>query len=177
MLLPRRQFLLLLVFFAVSLAGCDDDEMRVVSDDNPIGVSPTIIRLEPSQAVYQVGEPVEIEIVVDRSRDVGSIVFHLSYDPQVLTFVPPAVEGPFMASDGADTVFLSGEIQGKGEIVVGASRIGSPDGVGGTGTLAVFEFNTIASGDCGFRFTGATVKDPQARSLPAAFTTAAVRVE
>ena len=61
--------------------------------------------------------------------------------------------------------------------VVGLSRIGAGEGVDGSGTLAVFEFTAIASGDCGFAFTGASVKDPQAVSLPFGFSDASVRVE
>jgi len=41
----------------------------------------------------------------------------------------------------------------------------------------VFQFQAVAAGDGGFAFTGASVKDPQARNLSAAFNTAAVRVE
>ena len=49
--------------------------------------------------------------------------------------------------------------------------------VTGSGSLATFQFLAVAPGDCAFAFTGASVKDPQARNLPAAFNTAAVRVE
>jgi hypothetical protein len=171
--------MLLLVLLVVLPIGCDDDEMRVAvpgGNDPPV-VAPARVRLVPSQATYQVGEPIVLEIVIDNARDVGSIAFHLAYDPQVLAFVPPGAEGPFMASDGADTVFLASAIGGGGEIVAGMSRIHAPDGVDGTGTLAVFEFNSIASGDCSFRFSGASVKDPQSRALPAAFNSAPVRVE
>jgi hypothetical protein len=41
----------------------------------------------------------------------------------------------------------------------------------------VFQFQAIAAGDCGFTFTGASVKDPQARNVAAAFNTATARVE
>jgi hypothetical protein len=49
--------------------------------------------------------------------------------------------------------------------------------VTGSGTLATFQFQAIAGGDCGFAWTGAAVKDPQARNLPASFLTAPVSVE
>ena len=82
-----------------------------------------------------------------------------------------------MRSDGANTVFLATPTGGGGELVVGLSRMGAGSGVTGTGSLATFRFQAIGAGDCGFNFTGAAVKDPQARNLPAAFHTAAVRVD
>jgi len=82
-----------------------------------------------------------------------------------------------MTADGANTVFLATDPGGAGEVVVGLSRMGAPQGAAGAGTLAVFQFQAVAPGDCGFAFTGASVKDPQARNLAAAFNTASVRVE
>ncbi len=107
----------------------------------------------------------------------GSIAFFLRYDPQVLAFVPPGVEGSFMGSDGANTLFLSSDTGSGGAIAVGLTRMGAAEGASGAGTIAVFEFEAIAAGDCGFQFSGASVKDPQARNLPAAFRTVEVRVE
>ena len=82
-----------------------------------------------------------------------------------------------MNADGTNTVFLAGDMGGGGEIVVGLSRMGAGEGASGTGSLARFRFLAINAGSCNFGFTGASVKDPQARNLPAAFNTAAVQVE
>jgi len=120
---------------------------------------------------------VVVEIVMSNANNVGSTPFHLRYNPQVLQFISPATEGPLMQSDGANTVFLATPTGGGGELVVGLSRMGAGQGVSGTGTLAAFQFQAIGPGNCGFNFTGAAVKDPQARNLPAAFNTAAVRVD
>ncbi|NIM61142.1 MAG: hypothetical protein GTO30_05630, partial [Acidobacteria bacterium] len=62
----------------------------------------------------------------------------------VLQFISPAAEGPLMRSDGANTVFLATPTGGGGELVVGLSRMGAGQGVTGTGTLAVFQFQAIA---------------------------------
>jgi general secretion pathway protein D len=160
------------------LVACSDDGIDIVTppeDENPGG--PAIVQLRPSRVVYHVGERVPIEVVIDGARDVASIVFHLRYDSQVLAFAPPAVEGPFMGSDGANTVFLSSDTGSGGEIVVALSRLGAAEGASGAGTLAVLEFDAITPGDCGFQFTDASVRDPQARYLPSAFQTVEVRVE
>jgi hypothetical protein len=157
----------------------NEEEQNPLEDepeDQP-PTAPALVRLVPSKPVYQVGERVVVQVVIDNAQDVGSTPFHLRYNPEVLQFIPPGSEGPFMRSDGANTVFLAADTGGGGEIVVGLSRMGAPEGVSGSGTLAVFEFTAIASGDCGFAFTGATIKDPQALNLPAGFNTASVRVE
>ena len=153
----------------------DEEEQPEDEEQPPAG--PAVVRLAPSKATYAVGETVVVQVVIDNANNVGSTPFHLRYNSNTLQFLPPGAEGPFMESDGIDAVFLSSDTGGGGEIVVGLSRMGAPEGISGAGTLAVFQFQAIAPGDCSFAFTGASVKDPQARNLPAAFNTAAVRVQ
>ncbi|HEX6851685.1 MAG TPA: cohesin domain-containing protein [Candidatus Polarisedimenticolaceae bacterium] len=143
--------------------------------DQPQG--PAVVRLVPSSPSFRVGDRVIVEVRVDNAGNVGSVPFHLQYNRQVLEFVGPALEGPFLSSDGTNTVFLATPTQGGGDVVVGASRLGGGSGVSGSGTIATFQFQAINPGDCGFSFTGASVKDPQARNLPASFLSAPVAVE
>ena len=67
-------------------------------------------------------------------------------------------------------------VKAAGEINVGLSRLGGGPGASGTGVLATFEFLAVGSGDSGFAFDGASVRDPQGQSLPALFSTVPVRV-
>jgi hypothetical protein len=170
---------LLLAVMTAPLLGCNGDAVGMGlpgGEEPPTG--PTVVRLIPNKPVYRTGERVVVQVVIDQGRDVGSVPFHLRYNPNVLDFVQPGTEGPFLSSDGAVTVFLVADTgEDGGEIVVGLSRLGEPVGVSGSGTLATFEFNGTAAGDCRFAFTAASVKDPQALSLPAVFNTAALRVE
>ncbi len=136
-----------------------------------------MVRLIPSSTSVAVGDTLQVQVIVENAANVGSIPFHLQYNKNVLQFLPPGLEGSFMNSDGANTVFLAGDLGGGGEVVVGLSRMGGGSGAGGSGTLATFEFLAINPGDGGFAFTGASVKDPQARNLPASFNTAAVQVQ
>jgi general secretion pathway protein D len=144
-------------------------------DSRPRG--PAVVRLLPSKNVYSVGETIVIEVAIENAANVGSTPFHLNYNKDVLQFVPPAGEGPFMKSDGANTVFLASDTGGGGKVVVGLSRMGAGEGADGSGTLAIFQFQAINPGNCGFTFTGASVKDPQARNRPAAFDAAPVQVQ
>jgi general secretion pathway protein D len=142
--------------------GPAEDEPPEVEDDldEPAepSVGPAVVRLVPFQTTYHVGESVVVNVVMEGASNVGSVPFHLRYNPQVLQFVPPAVEGPLLQADGTSTVFLAPDTGGGGEIVVGLSRLG-----GGTGAR--------------FAFTGASVKDPQAHNLPASFSVVSVRVD
>jgi general secretion pathway protein D len=144
--------------------------------DNNAPQTPATVRLVPSAPSYRVGDRVTVEVRIDNATNVGSVPFHLKYNRQVLEFVPPGVQGPFLNSDGANTAFLAMDSQGGGEIVVGYSRLGGGDGMSGAGTLATFQFQAINPGDCGFSWVGASVKDPQARNLPASFLVAPVPV-
>jgi hypothetical protein len=132
--------------------------------------------LVPSAASYRVGDRVSVDVRIESATNVGSVPFHLQYNPQVLEWVGPAGEGQFLRSDGTNTIFLAHPVQTGGDLVVGASRLGGGQGVSGSGVIATFHFMAIGQGDCGFAFTGASVKDPQARSVPASFITAPVNV-
>jgi general secretion pathway protein D len=143
----------------------------------PAAVTPAVVRVVPSSPAYRVGDTVVLNIIIDNAQNIGSTPFHLRYNKDVLQFVEPGTEGPFMSSGGAQTVFLAGDLGGGGEVVVGLSRMGGGEGVSGSGTLATFQFLATNPGPCNFAFTGASVKDPQARNLPAAFETAVVEVQ
>jgi general secretion pathway protein D len=145
--------------------------------DNPPIQTPATVRIVPSAPSYRVGDRVTVEVRIDNATNVGSVPFHLRYNRQVLEFVPPAVQGPFLNADGANTVFLANDSGAGGEVVVGLSRLGGGEGMTGGGTLAIFQFQAINAGDCGFAWSGASVKDPQARNVPASFLTAPVSVE
>jgi len=158
----------------------DEVETPPNSDDEteappPVAVGPATVRLVPSAPSYRVGDRVTVEVRIENATNVGSVPFHLRYNRQVLEFVPPADQGPFLRSDGTNTVFLAND-SGGGEVVVGLSRLGGGDGMSGAGTLATFQFQALNPGDCGFGWTGASVKDPQARNVPASFLTAPVSV-
>jgi len=124
-----------------------------------------------------VGDRIVVEVRIENAQNVGSVPFHLRYNRQALEWIPPGTEGPFLGSDGVGTVFLANDAAGGGEVVVGLSRMGGGTGVSGAGSLAVFQFQAINPGDCGFAFVGASVKDPQARNVPATFLSAAAQVQ
>ncbi|MDH3627042.1 MAG: cohesin domain-containing protein [Acidobacteriota bacterium] len=155
--------------------GNDDDadtEPDDPADDPPQTVA--VVNLVPSAQTIGVGSTLVVQVNVGNASNVGSIPFHLSYNPEVMRFVS-AAEGPMMRSDGANTVFLARD--SGTAVIVGLSRLGAPQGASGTGTLGTFQFQAIAPGNAGFGFLGASVTDPQAQPLPAAFNVIPVEVQ
>jgi general secretion pathway protein D len=157
------------------------DDQAGAPDDNqappaaaPAG--PATVRLVPSAPSFRVGDRVIIEVRIENGTNVGSVPFHLKYNKQALEWISPGVQGPFLGSDGGNTVFLAIDSPGGGEIVVGHSRLGGGEGMSGSGTLATFSFQAIAPGDSGLAWSAASVKDPQAKNLPASFLTAPITV-
>jgi hypothetical protein len=154
------------------------DDPGAEKDEPPAATTgPASVRLVPAKTSYAVGEQIVLNVAMENGGNVGSVPFHLRYTSDVLQFLPPASEGPFMGADGTSTVFLASDVAGGGEVVVGLSRLGGTKGAFGSGVLATFQFMAVAPGDAGFAFTGASVKGPQAGNLPASFSVLPVRVE
>jgi general secretion pathway protein D len=142
-------------------------------DNTPTG--PAVVTLVPSQTAFRVGDTVVVQVVINNGTNVGSVPFHLRYNRQVLEYTQQAQRGGFLDSSGQEPIFLANDA--GGEVVVGLSLMGGREGASGSGVLATFTFVAVNPGDAGFAFTGASVKDPQARNLPASFITAGVTVE
>ena len=113
---------LLLAALVTITAGCDHDDIVAPPDPQPTLAS---VRLVPSKPTYSVGESVLTDLFIENATNVGSVPFHLLYDPSVLKYVD-GTEGTFLNGDGSNTVFLARDSGPGGEIVVGLSRLGGP---------------------------------------------------
>lgn len=127
--------------------------------------------LVPDRSAYGIGDTVTMNVMIEGATNVGSVPFHLKFNPQVLEFIPPGMEGNFLNNDGSSTVFIASESASGGEIVVGLSRIGKGPGASGSGLLCTLQFLAINEGSCGFTFSSPSVKDPSAQNLPSNFST------
>ena len=141
----------------------------------PSGISR--VYAAPSQGGYKIGDTVVLNIMIDGATNVGSVPFHLKFNPRILEFMPPGVEGNFLSSDGTSTVFIASEAASGGEIVVGLSRMGSATGASGNGLLCTLRFLAVADGPCAMEFVGGNVKDPKAQNLRSVFSPANVIVQ
>jgi hypothetical protein len=84
------------------------------------------------------------------SPDVYAIKFDVVFDPAVLAFDGPAIEGDFLNQDGKPTVVEAGvQPSEPGRLVVSVSRLGAVGGVGvtsGEKTVVTLPFMGVASG-------------------------------
>lgn len=164
---------LLLAALITVAAGCDEDVFIAPTLDDP-PASPISILLLPDKATYGVGESVVTSVRIENATNVGTVLFRWRYNRAVLQYVD-SVEGTFMSSDGADTVFLASPTAGD-EIGVRLSRPRCSQGASGRGWLATLEFLAVGAGDGGFAFSAGDVRDPQGQSLPAIFSNVSVLV-
>jgi len=151
------------------------EEVKDKKDQPPTSVAQVI--LVSPRNTFAVGETVPVQVQLVGGQNVGSVPFHLRFNPAVLEFIPPGIEGDFLGQDRSQTMFVATEVQGQGEIVVGASRVGTPTGANGAGLLATFQFRAKAPGSSTLSFTGSMVRDPNANNLPSSFTTAIINVQ
>jgi hypothetical protein len=120
------------------------------------------------------GDQITIRVRLDNGTNVGSVPFHVTYNPQVLEF-DSGEEGSYLNRDGAQTAFFATPMSTPGEIVVGLSRLGQGAGAKGSGELCRLRFRVLSSGDAGLAFKRASVKDPENRILESAFQPARIR--
>jgi hypothetical protein len=126
-----------------------------------------LVSFNPLNFFAKVGDKISVQVQISQATRVGSVPFHVAYDPKILQFVS-GTEGGFLKSDGASTVYNS-QASTVSEVFVALARIGVPSGAAGGGILCTLEFQAIAPGSSSLSFTEASVLDPQGQPLPAQF--------
>lgn len=133
------------------------------------------VRMVTDTAVMTAGARVAIRIQIAGANDVGSVPFHLLYNPAVLHF-ERGEEGEFLRGDGRQTAFFAAPATDPPSVVVGLSRLGRGSGMSGSGELCVLHFTTIGAGDAGTAFTRAKVRDSENRIVRANFSPVSLTV-
>jgi general secretion pathway protein D len=137
----------------------------------PAAPTTAIVSFNPPNAFATVGDTVTVQVMISQADRVGSVPFHIAYDPKILQFVAPGSEGSFLKQGGATTIY-NAQASTLNEIFVALARVGVPTGAGGEGMLCTLQFQAIAQGRATLTFTQAAVLDPQGQSLPAQFASA-----
>ena len=109
-----------------------------------------------------------LSVIISQATGVGSVPFHVAYDPKILQFLPPGTEGGFLKKDGASTVY-NAQASTLNEIFVAMARLGVPTGASGDGILCTFQFQALSAGTTILAFTEASVLDPTGQVLSAGF--------
>jgi hypothetical protein len=136
---------------------------------------PAAVTMLASASEVAVGERVYLRLMIQDAKDVGSVPFYVTFDPAVLRF-ESSRQGPFLGSDGRETVFLARATSAGDTVVVGSSRLGAGNGINGTGELCVLEFTAVGPGTAKIAFANEKVRDSSNRIVPGVFRAASVTV-
>jgi hypothetical protein len=128
-----------------------------------------LVRLDcPSSS----GSPIAVRVRIGQtSADIYLIKFDVVFNPAVVQFDPPAIEGDFLDQDGSGTLMVAETAPGDpGRLVVSVTRIGPAGGVGVTGaekTVITLPFMGMASGTTTLVFENTEAVDPNGAAIAA----------
>jgi len=109
--------------------------------------------------------PIAVQVLIGptSSGDVYGIKLDVVFDPAVLSFDPPAIEGSVLNQDGNPTVLEAATQPGDpGRLVVAITRQGAVSGVGASGaqsTVVTLPFAAVAAGTTSLTFENAAAID------------------
>ncbi len=148
----------------------NDNTDQGSADKNPdeSADNPVIVRLDPENMQILPGETGKLTVRISQAKNVAGVPFYLTFDPKIVE-IGKVEEGPFLSRDGASTAFMSSVDVGRGRLIVGLTRLGSPVGISGSGELLYIEIQGRKQGTSLLRFDHQSVKDPGAKSIPASF--------
>ena len=126
---------------------------------------PATVSFNPSYLTATLGQPFKVSILITGAENVGSVPFHLGYDPQYVEFVGASNTSPFLSQDGTPVFVLATPGPNGREVIVGLSRQGSRPGANGQGTLIDMTFRPKKPGTTSLAFTDISVLDPQAQPM------------
>jgi hypothetical protein len=132
----------------------------------PAAVAEAAVRLSltPRGLWAQPGDTFEITVAVEALTEVSHLPLTLTFDPAVLE-IAGVRPGDFLGGDGEAQVLT--DVSHPGELVLGASRLGTVSGVKGKGALAHVTFRALAAGTAEIGFTKAQAMDAQLQKIEA----------
>ncbi len=132
----------------------------------PAPAGPAIVSLNPALITTRVGQEFTVSVTIADAAGVGSVPFHLRFDPQMLEFVGAGQASPFLGRDGAQVFVLAALGGGGREVVVGLSRPGDQPGLNGGGVLLTLTFRALSTGRTLLDLTDLSVLGPSAQPMP-----------
>jgi general secretion pathway protein D len=132
----------------------------------PEPTGPATVTLNPAYQTVTIGQEFTVSVAISGARNVGSVPFHLGFDPAYVEFLGAGSTSPFLSQDGTPVFVLATlGMQGR-EVIAGLSRQGSRPGASGQGTLLEMRFRPKKPGTTTINFTDISVLDPQAQPMP-----------
>jgi general secretion pathway protein D len=120
------------------------------------------LSLSPERAQVRMGDRLTLTLDVAALVPVGHLPVTLQFDPAVLR-VERVEAGDFLG-DPTRSQVLS-DSSHPGELVLGASQLGSGPGVAGSGTVARIIFRAVGEGSSSVSFLQGEAKDPGLRQI------------
>jgi general secretion pathway protein D len=119
---------------------------------------PAVLALLPAEHVIQVDQEFAIDVAVQGATDMNSAGFELRFDPSVIDYVD-FFEGGFIDRDGAEATVQVNR-GGAGIIRVGMARMGTQQGISGSGSLVTLVFRGLGEGTTTLQIAAAALRRP-----------------
>ena len=117
---------------------------------------PAVLALLPAQHAVAVGEEFALDVTIDGAQNLFSAGLLIAYDPNVIEYVE-TFEGDFIDRDGAESTTQSSG--SPGTVRIGMSRLGTTEGVSGSGSLVTLVFRAVAEGTTSIEITSTSVRN------------------
>ena len=129
----------------------------------------------PAQATAQTNKEIKVEVNVAGGQDLYSLPLHIEYDNSKLVLLS-VDRGDFLGRDG-QTVALTNQDDGHGQLSIFASRPPGVAGLSGTGSLCVLKFRATVAGDAYIRSTRSIANNSQRQTMGIPGATATLHIE
>ncbi len=103
------------------------------------------LRFEPAQARVGIGQQVAVNLIIERVRDLFTVPFALSYNPQVVELVD-VHHGGFLGGDEYPAALVHRVDAESGAAIISLSRPPGTSGASGQGVLVTLVFRGLAPG-------------------------------
>ena len=130
---------------------------------------PAALSIIATNAKPAVGTTTTLEVRVDTQAKLQSVQLTLDFSPAVLRFQDGS-EGNFMNAGGVATAFSVSAAQGGNQVLVQVSRVDSPAGATGSGTLCTLVFSGVGAGPSNVYISGASLQEADGRPVSATLT-------
>jgi general secretion pathway protein D len=134
------------------------------------------LMLRPVLTQAQVGNTITLQLEVENAQDLFAAPFHLKFDPKLLRLVDVRAGG-LLSGDGQTIIFTRNILNDTGDATVNLNRMPGTAGVSGSGSLAVFTFQTLKPGETAVTFSELTPRNSQLQPIQAAIPQATVRIK
>ena len=141
-------------------------QMQAPTQPNAQGpTTPAILSFDPQQVTQTVGSAFGVNVSIANATNVYSVPVEISYDPRQLQLLNVS-PGQFLEKDGQPVALVHRGDEGKGTLIVNATRPPGATGVSGQGTVFTLTFMAKTQGQSMLSISRAGARDPAQNALP-----------